>query len=239
MHGARRPKAAKERADDSARRGRAPGYGDFANVWKEHAETADGPSHRNRRCTPRPPAWRLWRWFMAKHMRKRDTSAGTTRKQTTSSKSRDPVRLQLIQQVQSGVMKPEEAEAQAKRLRIAPLIAQPDPEQFDPMNEVAWTLPMVAAWITFKSLDEVREWWTLIAVKFGIGGCLKRAAGSGSLHHHHPQHCPSCFFLMCQFPSIVSCGKLRRLAVQAGYERQARAREQTNAEKSRRSSGKT
>ena len=79
----------------------------------------------------------------------------------------------------------------------------------------------------------------LIAVKFGIGGCLKRAAGSGSLHHHHPQHCPSCFFLMCQFPSIVSCGKLRRLAVQAGYERQARAREQTNAEKSRRSSGKT
>ena len=97
---------------------------------------------------------------MAKRMRKRDTSAGTTRKQTTSSKSRDPVRLQLIQQVQSGAMTPEEAEAEAERLGIAPLIAQPDPAQFDPMNEVAWTLPMVAAWITFKSLDDVREWWT-------------------------------------------------------------------------------
>ena len=80
----------------------------------------------------------------------------------TSSKSRDRARLQsdLVQQVQSGAMTPEDAEAEAERSGIAPLIAQPDPAKFDPMNEVAWTLPMVAAWITFKSLDNVREWWT-------------------------------------------------------------------------------
>ena len=93
---------------------------------------------------------------MAKRMRKRDTSAGATR--TTSSKSRDPVRLQLIQQVQSGAMTPEDAEADAERLGIAPLIAQPDPAQFDPMNEVVWTLPMVAAWLAFKDVDAVRAW---------------------------------------------------------------------------------
>ena len=74
----------------------------------------------------------------------------------------DPVRArsELVQQVQSGAMTPKDAETRAKRLGIAPLIAQPDPANFDPMNEVAWTLPMVAAWITFRSADKVREWWT-------------------------------------------------------------------------------
>src|SRR5262249_504079 len=31
---------------------------------------------------------------------------------------------------------------------------------FDPMSEVAWTLPMVAAWMRFRSADKVCEWWT-------------------------------------------------------------------------------
>jgi len=98
-------------------------------------------------------------WFMAK--RKSDGSAGATRKQTILSKPSDPVRARsdLVQQVQSGAMTPKDAETQAERLGIAPLIAQPDPAKFDPMSEVAWTLPMVAAWIRFRSLDEVREQW--------------------------------------------------------------------------------
>ena len=104
---------------------------------------------------------------MAKRMRKRDTSAGATRKQTTSSKSRDPDRLQLIQQVQSGAMTPEDAEAEAKRWDIAPLIMEP-PAKFDPMNE-AWTLPMVAAWLAFRDVDKVRAWSPLIARSSGNG----------------------------------------------------------------------
>ena len=55
-------------------------------------------------------------------------------------------------------MAPEDAEAEAERLGIAPLIMQPDPAQFDPMNEVAWTLPMVAAWLAFRDVDQVRAW---------------------------------------------------------------------------------
>ena len=32
------------------------------------------------------------------------------------------------------------------------------PAKFDPMNEVAWTLPMVAAWLAFRDVDKVRAW---------------------------------------------------------------------------------
>ena len=111
------------------------------------------------RCLPRAPmlggsGGGLWRSACASEIHRREA----TRKQTTSSKSRDSVRLQLIQQVQSGAMTPEDAEAEAKRLGIAPLITQPDPAQFDPMNEVAWTLPMVAAWLAFRDVDAVRAW---------------------------------------------------------------------------------
>ena len=127
------------------------------------------------------------RWFMAK--RKPDGSAGATREQTILSQPSDPVRArsELVQQVQSGAMAPKDAESQAERLGIAPLIAQPDPANFDPMSEVAWTLPMVAAWMRFRSADKVCEWWIHTAVKFAVGESLRAAAGS--LQHQNRQHC--------------------------------------------------
>ena len=69
-------------------------------------------------------------------------------------------------------MTPEDAEAEAKRLDIAPLIMQPDPAQFDPMNEVAWTLPMVAAWRAFRDVDAVRVGRPLIARSSGMAATL-------------------------------------------------------------------
>ena len=89
-------------------------------------------------------------------MPKKDSEAppAVSKSQQTSAH----LRSDLIQQVQSGAMTPEDAEAEAERLGIAPLLMQPDPAQFDPMNEVVWTLPMVAAWRAFRDVDAVRAW---------------------------------------------------------------------------------
>ncbi len=87
-------------------------------------------------------------------MSKSDPDFRPTATQTAVSKPRDPanVRSDLIQQVQSGTMTLNEANAEAERLGIAPLITQPDPAKFDPLNKVAWPLPMLAAWLVLGTL---------------------------------------------------------------------------------------
>jgi hypothetical protein len=68
-------------------------------------------------------------------------------------------RTALITRVGSGVMTPEEGEAAADRLGVAPLLEKPDPAKLDPMKEVFWTLPMALAWLMTRNVEAVREVW--------------------------------------------------------------------------------
>ena len=61
-------------------------------------------------------------------------------------------RDELIEEVEYGRMSPAEAEAEAAKLSLGPLAATPDPRQFNPMDEVGWTLPMTVAWIEGSSI---------------------------------------------------------------------------------------
>ena len=72
--------------------------------------------------------------------------------------SRNP-RDELSGAVQYGRMKPEEAEAKLKELGLPPLARQPDPDKFNPMGEVWWTLPMTVSWIAWRSHEDVRSVW--------------------------------------------------------------------------------
>src|SRR4051794_6108674 len=69
------------------------------------------------------------------------------------------LRDELIDKVQHGKLTPAQAEAEAVRLGLDPFETCPDPDQFDPMAEARWTLPMAVAWISWRSWDRVREYW--------------------------------------------------------------------------------
>ena len=68
-------------------------------------------------------------------------------------------RDQLFDAVHYGRMTPEEAEAAAKHLGCAALADNPDPGLFNPMGETWWTLPMVVAWIAWRTPTDVLNVW--------------------------------------------------------------------------------
>ncbi len=55
---------------------------------------------------------------------------------------------------------PPQAERIARRLRLPPLNGLPDRNEYDPMRLARWSLPMAAAWITWRSIDAVRRNWS-------------------------------------------------------------------------------
>jgi hypothetical protein len=57
-------------------------------------------------------------------------------------------------------MSPDQAEAWAVTFGWKPLAGWADPAGFDPTKEVAWSLPMAAAWIRWRDIDEVRRRWS-------------------------------------------------------------------------------
>jgi hypothetical protein len=69
------------------------------------------------------------------------------------------LRNELIDKVRHGKLTPAKAEAEAVRLGLSPLARCPDADQFNPMGELQWSLPMVVAWIVWRSPDGVREHW--------------------------------------------------------------------------------
>lgn len=69
----------------------------------------------------------------------------------------------LITMVQRGQMIPADAEFVAKRLGLGPLASEPDPNNYDPMREPFWTLPMAVAWIAYRTQDAVRNWWERVS----------------------------------------------------------------------------
>lgn len=73
--------------------------------------------------------------------------------------SQDSARDQLIDKVRLGDLSPEKAERAAGELGCGPLAFAPPPDDFDPMDEAFWTLPMAVAWIAYRTPTAVREWW--------------------------------------------------------------------------------
>jgi hypothetical protein len=61
--------------------------------------------------------------------------------------------------IQRGRVTPNEAEAEAARLGLAPLLAHPDPADFDARTEPYWTIGMVLTWIMTLDTECVREAW--------------------------------------------------------------------------------
>ncbi len=61
---------------------------------------------------------------------------------------------------EKGKMSPDQAEAWAAMFGWKPLASWADPTGFDPMKEVAWSLPMLASWIRWRSVDEVLRRWS-------------------------------------------------------------------------------
>lgn len=73
----------------------------------------------------------------------------------TAREARD----QLLDKARLGDITPEQAERAAEGLGCGPLAFAPPPDDFDPMDEAFWTLPMALAWIAYRTPDAVREWW--------------------------------------------------------------------------------
>ncbi|WP_152533440.1 MULTISPECIES: hypothetical protein [unclassified Labrenzia] len=66
-------------------------------------------------------------------------------------------RARIIDQINRGNMTPEQGkiEAQKKGLTLSPL--NPHPSTFAPLSEPTWTLPMVLAWIMFRTPEDVTQ----------------------------------------------------------------------------------
>ncbi|SDB59482.1 hypothetical protein [Bauldia litoralis] len=68
-------------------------------------------------------------------------------------------RQRLLKAALDGDSTPAQAEAEASRLGVSPLLDRPDSDAFDPMREDRWTLPMTIAWIVWRAPEMVRENW--------------------------------------------------------------------------------
>ncbi len=86
------------------------------------------------------------------------------RKSPASEVSRDS----LIEKVARGELSPADADREAVRHGFGTLTREPDPANFDPMQEQNWSLPMAVAWITYRSPDAVRNWWNDYRKEFSV-----------------------------------------------------------------------
>ncbi|AOG04380.1 hypothetical protein [Bosea sp. RAC05] len=96
----------------------------------------------------------------------------------------------LIACVIAGTLSPAEAEAEAARLGLRAIEYRPDPNDFDPMQEQFWTLPMAVAWVAYRTAETVRENWDkyrLECVHWLYSDQLKAPGRSGfDLFHFAP-----------------------------------------------------
>ncbi len=69
------------------------------------------------------------------------------------------LRNRIIEKVHTGRWRPEWAENVAERKNLGPLLENPNPADFDPMEEGYWSLPMALAWIMERTPQSVREHW--------------------------------------------------------------------------------
>ena len=71
-----------------------------------------------------------------------------------------PYHEEYLRRALAGLTTPAEIENELKAKGLQPLAMTPDPDQYDPMAEVWWTLAMSLAWIIFRTPHAVRQaWW--------------------------------------------------------------------------------
>jgi len=76
-----------------------------------------------------------------------------------SAQSRSTMRDDLIERVRRGEMTTEDAERRATELGLTPLISSPNQNDFDPLAEPFWSIPMALAWIMTRDANSVLEMW--------------------------------------------------------------------------------
>ena len=64
----------------------------------------------------------------------------------------------LLAKVRSGQLSPDEADEAAFYAGVGPFSRVPSPDEYWPTSKAHWTLPMVLAWIAWRTFSEVREW---------------------------------------------------------------------------------
>jgi hypothetical protein len=75
------------------------------------------------------------------------------------AQSRSTTRDDLIEYVRRGEMTTVNAERRATELGLTPLISSPNQNDFDPIAEPFWSIPMALAWIMTRDANSVREMW--------------------------------------------------------------------------------
>jgi hypothetical protein len=65
----------------------------------------------------------------------------------------------LFERAKYGKITGAEADAEAVRLGLGPFSSLPSPDQFDPMAQQSWTLPMAVNWIAFRTIEAARNAW--------------------------------------------------------------------------------
>ncbi len=99
---------------------------------------------------------------------------------------RDRRRDTLFDDVRYGRLSPDEAEAEAQRLGVGPLVRQPDPAGFDPLREAHWTVAMAVAWIAWRTPDQVRDAWDVYRAKRCRWGFRRwRVGPDGEVYEGH------------------------------------------------------
>jgi hypothetical protein len=69
------------------------------------------------------------------------------------------LRNELIERARRGELTGEQADAEAERLGVGPLLRRADPAGFDPTAEPHWDIPMALGWIMTSNVAAVREVW--------------------------------------------------------------------------------
>jgi len=78
-----------------------------------------------------------------------------------AKKESDLSRDEIIFLVEAGLWRPSKAEAWAQAKNTKPFASRPNPADFDPLEEVHWSILMALAWIMGRNPDAVRECWPL------------------------------------------------------------------------------
>jgi hypothetical protein len=80
-------------------------------------------------------------------------------KANSVTESSHELRSQIIQRARRGELTGEQADAEAERLGIGPLVQRADPRDFDPTAEPHWDVPMALSWVMTGDVAAVREVW--------------------------------------------------------------------------------
>lgn len=124
------------------------------------------------------------------------------------------LRERLFDELKDGRIKLDAARDLAKAVGIESLEGNPSPEEFNPMAETFWTLPMAVAWLAYgateSATERVREKWKAYKEKCRDFHCHELPPGiDGEIHE-------GCVLVDCPAPSLTT--------FQKGAKRDARDR---------------